>query len=183
MPMKEFWTVPVRMSSSSLTWIAALSRFCEFCIRKTIRNVTMVVPVLMTSCHVSENPNNGPVTAQITITAQASTKVDARPAACEALFAMDANSRLGCRSLHHGLPAVLFRPSYEQGTYSASQRLAVPPLPAAPRRRRSGPYAAPGNDPLGAAIERNAFGQRRDLGDAHRGSLSLPRRCATWRTG
>src|ERR1044071_5150729 len=32
--------------------------------RKTIRNVTMVVPVLMTSCHVSLKPKRGPVTAQ-----------------------------------------------------------------------------------------------------------------------
>ena len=32
-------------------------------IRNTIRNVTIVVPVLMTSCHVSEKPNSGPVTS------------------------------------------------------------------------------------------------------------------------
>jgi hypothetical protein len=82
-----------------LTWIAALSRFCEFWIRKTIRKVTIVVPVLMTSCHVSENRKRGPVTAQMTITAQAKTKADARPAAWEALFAMDANHRRGCCSL------------------------------------------------------------------------------------
>ena len=31
-------------------------------IRNTIRNVTIVVPVLMTSCHVSEKPKIGPVT-------------------------------------------------------------------------------------------------------------------------
>ena len=40
------------------------SRFCVFWIRNTIRNVTIVVPVLMTSCHVSLKPNSGPVTAQ-----------------------------------------------------------------------------------------------------------------------
>ena len=39
--------------------MAAPSRFCVFWIRNTIRNVTMVVPVLMTSCHVSEKPKNG----------------------------------------------------------------------------------------------------------------------------
>src|SRR6266700_4428245 len=33
-----------RMSSSSLTWIASVSRLCVFWIRKTIRNVTIVVP-------------------------------------------------------------------------------------------------------------------------------------------
>ena len=32
----------------------ARTRFCVFWIRNTIRNVTMVVPVLITSCHVSE---------------------------------------------------------------------------------------------------------------------------------
>jgi len=42
------------MSSSSFTWMAALSRFCEFWMRKTIRNVSIVVPVLITNCHVSE---------------------------------------------------------------------------------------------------------------------------------
>jgi hypothetical protein len=34
---------------------AALTRFCVFWIRNTIRNVTIVVPVLMASCQVSEN--------------------------------------------------------------------------------------------------------------------------------
>lgn len=29
-----------------------------------MRNVTIVVPVLITSCHVSEKPKNGPDTAQ-----------------------------------------------------------------------------------------------------------------------
>jgi hypothetical protein len=41
------------ISSSSLSWKARESRFCVFWIRKTIRKVTMVVPVLITSCHVS----------------------------------------------------------------------------------------------------------------------------------
>lgn len=50
MPMQWFWAAPDRMSSSSLAWMAAPSRFCEFWIRK----VTMVVPVSMTSCQVSE---------------------------------------------------------------------------------------------------------------------------------
>ena len=43
--------------------MAAVSRFCVFWIRNTIRNVTMVVPVLMTSCQVSLKPNSGPVTS------------------------------------------------------------------------------------------------------------------------
>jgi len=37
-----------------LAWIADPSRFCAFWIRNTIRKVTIVVPVLMISCHVSE---------------------------------------------------------------------------------------------------------------------------------
>jgi hypothetical protein len=39
----------------------------------------------------------------------------------------------------------------------------------------------PGDDPLSAAIElrRDAFGQRCDLGDAHRDDLSPRLRCAT----
>ena len=59
MPTNEFRAAPTRINSSSLTCMAALSRFCEFWMRNTIRNVTMVVPVLMTSCHVSEKPKSG----------------------------------------------------------------------------------------------------------------------------
>ena len=51
--------------------MALLSRFCVFWIRNTIRKVTMVVPVLMTSCQVSEKPKSGPVTAQTTMMRQA----------------------------------------------------------------------------------------------------------------
>ncbi len=43
-----------RMSSSSLIWVATASRFCVFWMRNTIRNVTIVVPVLMISCQLSE---------------------------------------------------------------------------------------------------------------------------------
>jgi len=48
----------------------------------------MVVPVLMTSCQVSENLNMGPLRAQITTTADARIKVDACPAAWDAQFAI-----------------------------------------------------------------------------------------------
>ena len=55
MPMKSAARLSIaRSSSSSLAWIAAPSRFCEFWIRNTIRKVTIVVPVLITSCQVSE---------------------------------------------------------------------------------------------------------------------------------
>jgi hypothetical protein len=60
--------------------MAAPSRFCVFWIKKTIRNVMMVVPVLMISCHVSEKPNSGPVTPQITITITQTAKVSGFPA-------------------------------------------------------------------------------------------------------
>jgi hypothetical protein len=43
-----------RLNRSSFRLIAFASRFCVFCNRKTIRNVTMLVTLLMISCHVSE---------------------------------------------------------------------------------------------------------------------------------
>ncbi len=57
--------------------------FCECWIRNTIRNVTIVVPVLMMSCQVSENPNTGPLTAQITNTIAATENAHGLPAARE----------------------------------------------------------------------------------------------------
>jgi hypothetical protein len=47
-------------SSFSFNWTASDSLFCDLCIKKTIKNVTIVVPVFITSCHVSENLNRGP---------------------------------------------------------------------------------------------------------------------------
>src|SRR5262245_48077274 len=67
--------------------MAALSRFCVFWTRKTIRNVTMVVPVLMTSCQVSLKPNNGPKTAHATIVNTAMPKPSGCPATCDVHFA------------------------------------------------------------------------------------------------
>ena len=54
-------------------------RFWVFWMRKTIRKVTMVVPVLITSCQVSLKPKIGPASAQIRTMATASTKVTGRP--------------------------------------------------------------------------------------------------------
>src|SRR5512133_2351915 len=48
--------------------------------RNTIRKVTMVVAVLMTSCHVSLKRKYGPNAAHPTMTADAMTKVEGRPA-------------------------------------------------------------------------------------------------------
>src|SRR4029453_274474 len=47
----------------------------------------MVVPVLITSCHVSEKPKSGPLIAHTKTTPAARIKVDARPAASDVLLA------------------------------------------------------------------------------------------------
>ena len=67
------------MISSSFTCTASPSRFCVAWIRKTIRKVTIVVPVLMTNCHVSLKPKSGPVNAHTTTTSPASMNVWGRP--------------------------------------------------------------------------------------------------------
>src|SRR3954447_16569354 len=58
-------------NSFSFRWIAWESLFCDRWIRNTIRNGTTVVPVLMTSCQVSEKPKNGPLAAQTTMVREA----------------------------------------------------------------------------------------------------------------
>lgn len=85
----------VRISSSNLTCIAALSDSLSSVSGSPSEKVTVIVPVLIRSCQVPEKWNRGPVAAQITISAQART--DARPAACEAWLGMDANNRRGAR--------------------------------------------------------------------------------------
>ena len=72
--------------------MAAPSRFCVFWIRNTIRKVTMVVLVLMISCHVSEKPKNGPLAAHRTMTRQQMMNVAGRPAAWATLFAILVNN-------------------------------------------------------------------------------------------
>src|SRR5918999_621016 len=76
-----------RMSSSSFSWSAAPSRFWVFWMRNTIRNVTIVVPVLMTSCHVSLNPKSGPDASHAAMTAAASTNAVGWPLARAIQFA------------------------------------------------------------------------------------------------
>src|SRR5882672_8108259 len=51
-----------------------------------MRNVTMVVPVLMTSCHVSENPNRGPLNPQVRITKTAMPNAQGEPTPTEVLW-------------------------------------------------------------------------------------------------
>src|SRR5215831_15980391 len=69
----------LRMSSSSLRWSAVASRFCVAWMRNTIRKVTTVVPVLITSCHESLKWNSGPVTAQAATTSTASANASGVP--------------------------------------------------------------------------------------------------------
>src|SRR3954452_7461857 len=52
-----------------------------------MRKVTIVVPVLMTNCQVSENWKSGPLMPHATTTPAANRKVEARPAASEVLLA------------------------------------------------------------------------------------------------
>ena len=72
-----------------------------------MRNVTMVVPVLMTSCQVSENANKGPLIAQIATAATAMKKAAGVPMAaavvshqrrkCSRMFAdVDCADGRGC---------------------------------------------------------------------------------------
>src|SRR5436190_22603637 len=63
--------------------------------RKTIRKVTMVVAVLITSCQVSLNPKIGPVKAQITMVKRAIPNASGWPAA-RALFRANVWKRLEC---------------------------------------------------------------------------------------
>ncbi|MND05398.1 hypothetical protein D3C83_261670 [compost metagenome] len=59
--------------------MAAVSRFCVFWITNTIRKVTMVVVVLMTSCQVSLKPKIGPDTPHIKMRRTAAMKAMGRP--------------------------------------------------------------------------------------------------------
>src|SRR4051812_21083787 len=72
-------------SSFSFGCTASDSLFCERWIRNTIRKVTTVVAVLMTSCQVFENPNSGPLTSQAMIRRTARLKPTVLPVICVAL--------------------------------------------------------------------------------------------------
>src|SRR5690349_19856032 len=66
--------------------MALESRFWVFWIRKTIRKVMIVVPVLITSCQTSEKWKNGPLMAQTTMIATATRKAQAVPGGAETLL-------------------------------------------------------------------------------------------------
>ena len=79
MALRAPWTA--RISSSSLIWVAFISRLVVAWMTNTMRNVTIVVAVLITSCHVSEKSKSGPVTSHVMITAAASSRAYGEPAA------------------------------------------------------------------------------------------------------
>jgi hypothetical protein len=56
-----------------------------------MRNVTIVVPVFIINCHVSDHPNNGPETAQAAITVSAATNAAGLPAAAATAWAKPLN--------------------------------------------------------------------------------------------
>ena len=85
-------------SSLSLSWIASPSLFWVCWMRNTIRNVTMVVPVLMTSCQVSEKSKIGPVIAQTRTIPSASAKAGTLPVKCVAAEAKRSKARAGALS-------------------------------------------------------------------------------------
>src|SRR4051812_6207047 len=74
--------------------MAKVSRFWVFWIRNTMRKVTIVVPVLITSCQVSLNPNRGPVAAHTTMTAAAAVNADGLPMVRAVAFANRENHDL-----------------------------------------------------------------------------------------
>ena len=76
--------------------MAAVSRFCVFWIRNTIRNVTMVVNVLMVSCQASLKPKSGPLIAHSTTMAPASAQVTGRPENCAVFLAKRVNQDVLC---------------------------------------------------------------------------------------
>ena len=69
-----------------------------------MRNVTIVVPVLMTNCQVSLKWNSGPVTIQTAMTQTARTNTLGRPQKCAAAFAnLEYQAVLRIRNLFLGV--------------------------------------------------------------------------------
>src|SRR3989442_1054262 len=87
--MTRFRAFPIAwISSSSLSCVAFASRFWVFWIRNTMRKVTIVVPVLITSCQVSEKPKIGPVTSHTRMTSTATVNAQAEPMVSETFVAV-----------------------------------------------------------------------------------------------
>jgi hypothetical protein len=62
--------------------------------RKTMRKVTIVVAVLITSCHVVPKPKIGPVTSQMTMSVTAAMKARGWPVERAVRFANRSNGEL-----------------------------------------------------------------------------------------
>lgn len=63
-----------------------------------MRKVTIVVPVLITSCHGSDQPNSGPDNPHTTMISYAMTNTRGRPAAAATLLAIYSKKWLMCAS-------------------------------------------------------------------------------------
>jgi hypothetical protein len=79
--------------------------------RKTMRNVTIVVPVFTTSCQVSLKPNAGPVMAQMRRTATARANVAGRP---------DARAVRWAKRVNHGFIDIVV-PGFMRGLLDAAE--------------------------------------------------------------
>src|SRR3546814_1815860 len=79
-----------------------------------MRKVTIVVPVLTTSCQVSDQWNRGPVIDQIRMTATARAKVCARPVCRDAHWAMPEMNLFKAMSFRSGCAACAGRPWRER---------------------------------------------------------------------
>src|SRR4051812_22790920 len=82
--------------------------------RNTIKKVIIVVPVLITSCQVSLNRNNGPVTNQTRITLTARVKVTGLPVTRAVVLARRVNrdrDLVGRITLLHSCQATLPAPA------------------------------------------------------------------------
>src|SRR5688572_32702436 len=92
-----------------------------------MRNVTIVVPVLMTSCQVSLKPKRGPLTAQRMTTPNATPNAPGLPATCAVHFANRPNQEVdlvaatesslsGCMVTADAVPMLLKRNTTEENS-------------------------------------------------------------------
>src|SRR5438552_18185400 len=112
--------------------MAWLSRFCVFWMRKTIRNVTIVVLVLITSCHVSLQWKIGPVIPHTTITEKATMNAAGWPVAHAVHLANRLKALLRFIRAPGGAPAAdgRQRGRGRPASYGGGQRTSVHPWSA-----------------------------------------------------
>src|SRR4029079_12375855 len=107
--------------------------------------VAMVVPVLITSCHVSLKPKIGPVIAQVTTMSTATTKARGCPVACAVPLAKRANGELRYGSIM----ALLHTKSHAYGGREDYDPRRNPAVRTGVRYRARGSADALSNDHLG----------------------------------